>query len=340
MRDGNHRSFVHPGGHHELDRELVRRPLSRRWIIRLAHPLHTGERNAAIAHPFVRAIVHESELLPVHHLARPRGVLSAEQGLQRSPSRRCRLDDVGLVVQAAEADRATANPAQVSAAAIGQSISSRTVCEHAEHDVSPPSSRVMSGDGRERTRVGGAPCFDDDPAPPARGEFAGSGDVVLFGPPLTGECPMNAVSCGTHGRESRVVSVLRPCVRTTTFPNAKRPTCGCAQVGRSLGEMGRRSGSNRRSRLAAGAQRCGIPPALRRVAARGDHRALAGGTIGTDGQGSHGGHARDARPRGGQPGEVTVSRPRHGRASGPRPHSSERQTRKALADGVVCELNA
>lgn len=195
VRDGNHRSFVHPCGHDELDGELVRRTISPGCITRLPHALYAGERNAAVAHPFVCAIVHESELLPVHHLARPRGELPPEQGLKRSPSRRCRFDDVGLVAKTAESNRAAANPTEVCAAAIGQSIASRTVCEHAEHDVSPPSSRVSSGNGRRHEHVwAGRLASTLIPPRPHVVSPRGFGDVVLVGPPLTGECQMNAVA--------------------------------------------------------------------------------------------------------------------------------------------------
>ena len=143
---------------------------------------------------------------------------------------------------------------------------------------------------------------------------------------------MNAVAVVARSWESRCL-LPRPCVHTIPFANAKNPTGVDAQVGRSLGDDALPECSDRGSRLRAGDQRCGIPPALRSAAARGGHRTLTGVTTDADGQGSHGGHARDARPRGGEPGQVAVGRPRHGRASGPRPHSPERQTRDAASAG-------
>ena len=144
-----------------------------------------------------------------------------------------------------------------------------------------------------------------------------------------------------RSRESRCLwpSTVRPHPPHSRMQIA--PPAAVRRRGDHYPTIRRRSGSNRGYRLAAGGQRCGIPPALRSGAARGDHRTRAGVTIGTDGQGSHGGHARDARPRGGQSGQMTVSRTGHGRASGPRPHSSQWQTRKlASADGVQLELGA
>ena len=133
-----------------------------------------------------------------------------------------------------------------------------------------------------------------------------------------------------NGRESRVC-LFFVTVRADLGPhpgNAKRPTCGCAQVGRSLGEVSRRrGGSNQDSELAASDQRPRVHSAQRSGVARGERRSLESEAVGTDGQESHGGHTRDARPRSGQSGQEAVGRARHGRAAGPRSHAPKRQRR-------------
>jgi len=140
------------------------------------------------------------------------------------------------------------------------------------------------------------------------------------------------------GRESRVVSCRDRARRSGTHPGMRStPPAACAG-----GAITRRCVSSPwwlepGLRLAARDRRPRVHPAQRRGVARGGHRALMRGVTVTDACESQGGHARDARPRGGQPGEVTVGRGRHGRAAGPRPYAPERRTRCRASVGRLLE---
>jgi hypothetical protein len=188
------------------------------------------------------------------------------------------------------------------------------------------------------------PVDGESPDPPTRPSEPGRAMAMFYVPALlfTGECLLNAVECGRTAVRVAFVSVLRPCVHTDNIPETQStPPAAVRRWGGHSATRRRRGGSNRGSGLAACDQRSRLPSALRGDAARGDHRTHAGGTISTDGQDSHGGHARDSRPSGGQPGQVTIGSARHGRASGPRPHSHNGQTRnQASAGGMLLEFGA
>lgn len=84
VRDRDHRAFIHPCRYHEFDRQVGLQSstaitLSLSIHDRQRQTLYTSKWDAAITHPLVSAIVNESQAFPVHHLARPAGVLSVKQ---------------------------------------------------------------------------------------------------------------------------------------------------------------------------------------------------------------------------------------------------------------------